>query len=159
MSGLKDYKKKVQPSDKSFSSMTTDTTALEPPNSRGSDPSNVIISPTRSTAKVSVQKPKDNMINLLSIPETSQTKSLEGNNQPQFLSIVFKKPGASILRKSRIGSEAQKKPETKEAIKAPKKRKLMFKDALEEVNIVENWKEYNTDGTYNQSATCFCSTF
>ena len=161
MSSIREYRKKVQPADKSFSSSNTDT-GSDLPNSRGSDPSNVIISPTRNTAKISALKPRPNALNLVSVPETSVAKSLEMNIQAaevQFVPMVFKKPGTSILKKAKIGYEAQNKSETMEALKSNKKQRLIFKDALEQVNIIENWKEYNTDTTYANSATCYCSTF
>jgi len=70
----------------------------------------------------------------------------------------------SILRQSRYGkalegdsnSQVSEVP-LKRAIKEEKKEKISFKQDIEEVKVVENWKDYNNDDYGN--TTCHCNTF
>jgi len=71
----------------------------------------------------------------------------------------------SILRQSRYGGKSlesgpvsgpqesvSKKPQIDD-----KKDKISFKNEIQEIKVVENWKEYNNDD-YNNT-TCHCCTF
>jgi len=74
-----------------------------------------------------------------------------------------KKYMAPILKKSRyVDSESGKEPlartTTLAAEKKPQKNKLTFKEEIQEVKVVENWKIYNQE-TYTSTNTCYCNTF
>jgi len=71
----------------------------------------------------------------------------------------------SILRQSKYGgktlennlaSAPQEKPSKNAPIDA-QKDKISFKEEIQEIKVVENWKEYNNDD-YNNT-TCHCCTF
>lgn len=71
----------------------------------------------------------------------------------------------SILRQSKYGgkplenqlSSAPQDKASKNAPVDPSKDKISFKEEIQEIKVVENWKEYNNDD-YNNT-TCHCCTF
>jgi len=73
-----------------------------------------------------------------------------------------KKYMAPILKKSKyVDSESGKEPLERKATLAEKKtqkNKLTFKEEIQEVKVVENWKIYNQE-TYTTTSTCYCNTF
>ena len=102
--------------------------------------------------------------------KTSATSSLQNKeNIPKDLNnpLTFNQVHAhrgSILKKSRYGSINEPAPKpiphaipTTKDLKGDKKEKISFKEDLQQVKIVENWKDYNSDNY--DSPTCHCSTF
>jgi len=82
----------------------------------------------------------------------------KGNQGP--ISALKKKPGPSILRKGKGNADdGPQRTDTNgvNITKGGKRHKIAFKDKIEDVITVENWKEYNTDN--NTSSTCYCNIF
>jgi len=70
---------------------------------------------------------------------------------------------ASILRKSKYADTAEsQKGGIERGItitdKSVPKNRLTFKEDIQEVRVVENWKIYNQE-TYTSTNTCYCNTF
>ena len=74
----------------------------------------------------------------------------------------------SILRQSKYGGGPEKPKEShfssapqesvsKKGQADDKKDKISFKHDIQEIKVVENWKEYNNDDY--QNTTCHCCTF
>jgi hypothetical protein len=67
-------------------------------------------------------------------------------------------PGPSILKKLRASSQSTRNDANGVPIvKGGKRHKIKFKENIVEVQIVENWKEYNSDST--PSSSCHCAIF
>jgi len=74
-----------------------------------------------------------------------------------------KKYIASILRKSKYADTSDSRGGGLErgttiTDKSAPKNKLTFKEEIQEVKVVENWKIYNQE-TYTSTNTCYCNTF
>lgn len=70
-----------------------------------------------------------------------------------------KKPSQSILKKTKNNDESSTRQDANgnPILKGGRKHKISFKDKVEDVKVVENWKEYNADN-YTTS-TCYCNIF
>jgi len=74
------------------------------------------------------------------------------NNKP-------KKSYGSILKKSKNNDETAVRQDANgnPILRGSRKHKISFKDKVDDIKIVENWKEYNQDN-YTTS-TCYCNIY
>jgi len=81
-------------------------------------------------------------------------------NEP---TLPVQRKNGSILRRSRIeGQRSINELGEKQGVtfeQGNKKTKLVFKEDIQEVNIIENWKEYNNIETTGVTTACHCNVF
>lgn len=82
-------------------------------------------------------------------------------NEP---TLPMQRKNGSILKRSRIeGRRSVNEPIEKQGVIFEqinsKKMKLVFREEIQEVNIIENWKEYNNIETTGVTTACHCNTF
>lgn len=101
--------------------------------------------------------------NLLLISEGDQNRRMT-TPLPESKYKVNDEPGlstnrknGSILKRSRI--EGQRSTQELPADQESKKAKLVFREEIQEINIIENWKEYNNVETAGVSTACHCNVF
>ena len=157
----KESRKKVQPSNDESSPLPKSDELHSQPNS----PTN----PTTTTKKSrhSHMHLSPSGISLVNLPEGGAAKSNDSTRKnAEGTSSVRgshrRSGGGSILKKSRLANPESTNRSENPAQAGEERRhrrpKISFKENIEQVNVVENWKEYNADD-YTSNATCYCQLF
>jgi len=104
-------------------------------------------------------------INIVNLPDGTSVASNDSsrkNTDSQSSRPTPRKHGGSILKKSKIANPneplAKNDVQGAPSERSTRKQKISFRDKLEEVNIVENWKQYYSDD-YASNSTCYCQLF
>lgn len=163
----KESRKKIQPA-LNDEPLSPEGLNSDRPLSKSGDPQSQPLSPTNSNKKsrMSGMHLSPSGINLVNLPEGGAAKSHDStrkNGEGGPSARHSRRSGGSILKKSRIANpestnRLENGPVQGEEIRRSRRHKISFKENIEQVNVVENWKEYNADD-YTSNATCYCQMF
>lgn len=161
----KESRKKIQPALNNGEPLSPDAINSDRPLSKNGDPTSQPSSPSGSNKKsrISGTHLSPSGINLVNLPEGAAGKSNDSTRKNGEGARHSRRSGGSILRKSRIlnpdsTNRSENGPPVHEEHRKSRRHKISFKENLEQVNVVENWKEYNGDD-YTSNATCYCQLF
>jgi len=155
----KENRKKVQPS----SLNDPESNPLPKSDELTSQPNSPTVNHKKSS-RASAMHLSPTGINLVNLQEGGAGKSNDSTRKnPDGTSSIRgshrRQGGGSILKKSRLANPSDS---TNRSENPPhernRKHKISFKENIEQINVVENWKEYNGDD-YAHNATCYCQLF